>query len=84
MVMWGEHDRVAWLTHLALGNLVLDEEGAQLGLAGEALDLLAVDGAHERRLTAVVRAQQAVEPVTLQTTKHKHTTRELLACPSHP
>jgi len=40
---------------------VLHENRHQLVALGEALDLLAADGAHQRGLTAVVRTEETVE-----------------------
>src|SRR5699024_7290479 len=54
---------------LSIGGVkvVLDVDGLDLVLLGEALKLLVVDGAHEGGLSRTVRAQQTVALATLQT-----------------
>mmetsp|Transcript_85261 Transcript_85261/g.241763 ORF Transcript_85261/g.241763 Transcript_85261/m.241763 type:complete len:462 (+) Transcript_85261:1866-3251(+) len=52
--------------HLFVLDLVLHEHALQLVALREALKLLVYDGTHERGLTALVRAQQTIEPVALE------------------
>ncbi|GJC94463.1 hypothetical protein ColKHC_03289 [Colletotrichum higginsianum] len=56
-------------SHLSVGRVevVLDEDGLDLGLLGEALDLLVVDGAHEGGLAGTVGAAKTVALATLET-----------------
>ncbi|TKW55191.1 hypothetical protein CTA1_1265 [Colletotrichum tanaceti] len=55
--------------HLGVGRVevVLDEDGLDLGLLGETLDLLVVDGAHEGGLAGTVGAAKTVALATLET-----------------
>ena len=48
-------------------KVVLDEHGLDLGLLGEALDLLVVDGAHEGGLAGTVGTAKTVALATLET-----------------
>ncbi|QBZ65042.1 hypothetical protein PoMZ_06746 [Pyricularia oryzae] len=55
--------------HLSVSRVkvVLDEDGLDLALLGEALDLLVVDGAHEGGLSGTVGAAKTVTLATLET-----------------
>ncbi|TLS26533.1 hypothetical protein PpBr36_04202 [Pyricularia pennisetigena] len=55
--------------HLSVGRVqvVLDEDGLDLALLGEALDLLIVDGAHESGLSGTVGTAKTVALATLET-----------------
>merc|ERR1719460_2529552 len=64
------------LTDLPLLNLVLDEDSAQLVSLRKPVDLLGGNRAHERRLTAVVRPEQAIELVLLQVQARRVEQRE--------
>mmetsp|Transcript_108344 Transcript_108344/g.271561 ORF Transcript_108344/g.271561 Transcript_108344/m.271561 type:complete len:696 (+) Transcript_108344:201-2288(+) len=52
--------------HLLVLDLVLDEDTLELVTLGETLQLLVGDGAHQGRLTTLVRAQQTIEAIPLQ------------------
>merc|ERR1719460_916561 len=61
-----DREALSVLPDLPLLNLVLHEDSAQLVSLRKPVDLLVSDRTHERRLTAVVRPEQAVELVLLQ------------------
>ena len=55
--------------HLSIGRVkvVLDENGLDFALLGEALDLLVVDGAHEGRLAGAVGTAETIALAALET-----------------